>query len=688
MYFEDARDQTIAAIQLLESQKNQLSCPQLKIQTVQEFLDYAKSMKLTRQEKETIVEQAILLIDQFYAHLPYKRARYATDPVQRLRLIHAQLDHQSDLAFHEQMIQVFMRLRDAHTFYGLPRPFRGAFAFLPFRMECFHDKSGHRRFLVTSVLEGFDHARFALNAEIVCWNGMPVERAIEREADLEPGGNPASRFVRGMKRLTKRSLAFSLPPDESYAVLQYLPGTRGTEQYSIVLPWYVATECLPVAHRAGSASSLNESLSELANLSKMLWHRKQRVQEASVAGDPRHQSIYPHVFEFQYSSGTIQSDGVNPASLHDPAYPDQRFGYIRISAFDIDPSYENDSGRFVAEFIRILDIMRAEAPDGLILDVRSNPGGEIDAAERILQLLTPSEIQPAKFHFINSRMTQHIASNLREGTSKDPMDANHREWLPWADDLRASVSSGHVVTPGKPLTGFDQANDTGQRYQSPVMLIVDALSYSATDLFAAGFQDHQIGPIIGVDDNTGGGGANRWLHEELLLKLAGFSEVPLKKLPGGAQLGLAIRRSTRVGSNAGGVVEDLGVRCDVKYRITRNDLIHHDSDLIQFACHQLGMQPSRQLQILSAGSQPGGISVTVRTQNLYRIECLINNMPQCAFATDAPQPFFVPTAGMLDPAAVLRVNGFALVTGRSGVQQLQLVATATLTIENASAAVS
>ena len=42
------------------------------------------------------------------------------------------------------------------------------------------------------------------------------------------------------------------------------------------------------------------------------------------------------------------------------------------------------------------------------------------------------------------------------------------------------------------------------------MLVTDARCYSATDIFAAGFADHRIGPILGVDDNTGAGGANVW----------------------------------------------------------------------------------------------------------------------------------------------------------------------------------
>ena len=183
MYFEDYTEQTFAAVLWLEAQKVEFNCPDLEIATVAEFLQYAKSVRLSRHDKEIIVEQAALLLDQFYAHLPFKRARYATDPVQRLRLIHSQLGKMSDFAFHDEIIQVFTRLRDAHTFYGLPEPFLGALAFLPFHMDCFHDRAGRRRYIVTEVLERFHHPQFGKNAEITFWQGMPVEQAIERRGE-------------------------------------------------------------------------------------------------------------------------------------------------------------------------------------------------------------------------------------------------------------------------------------------------------------------------------------------------------------------------------------------------------------------------------------------------------------------------------------------------------------------------
>jgi hypothetical protein len=426
----------------------------------------------------------------------------------------------------------------------------------------------------------------------------------------------------------------------------------------------------------------------------MLWRRKQFAIERKMAQltpdetprDPQ-LSKFPHVFEFQYTGGTGQADSVDPADLRDPAHPDKRFGYIRIRTFELDPASES-SDAFVDEFERILNLMQAQAPHGLILDVRSNPGGAIDAAERILQLVTPCKIEPARFHFINSQLTRQIAFTMQDAETKSALDADQLEWKPWAMDLLASVTSADVVTAGRALTAADAANDRQQCYQGPVTLLIDASSYSATDIFAAGFQDHGIGKVIGVDENTGGGGANRWLHEQLREKLEKVApSVPLKKLPGEAQMGLAIRRSSRVGRNAGSFLEDEGVKRDVPYAITRNDILNHDRDLLRFACGQLGAQPVRSLKIVKAELlEDSAISLIVETQNLYRIDCFVDGLPQCSFAVvDGVNIFWVPTGGLVYlPPSQLRVDSYAKVMNdQTGVEELQLIAKATFRLDAA-----
>jgi C-terminal processing protease CtpA/Prc len=120
-----------------------------------------------------------------------------------------------------------------------------------------------------------------------------------------------------------------------------------------------------------------------------------------------------------------------------------------------------------------------------------------------------------------------------------------------------------------------------------VALITDGLAYSATDMFAAGFQDHELGPIIGVDDNTGAGGANVWPYSLLQSLLAPQSGATMS-LPGGCDLRIAMRRTLRVGkANWGLPLEDLGVVPDERYFLTRRDLLGQNEDLISHVAARL-----------------------------------------------------------------------------------------------------
>ena len=51
-----------------------------------EFLKKADKKKWKPEQRALLVDQAILLLEGFYVHLPMKRAMYAIDPLQRLRL--------------------------------------------------------------------------------------------------------------------------------------------------------------------------------------------------------------------------------------------------------------------------------------------------------------------------------------------------------------------------------------------------------------------------------------------------------------------------------------------------------------------------------------------------------------------------------------------------------------------------
>ena len=113
------------------------------------------------------------------------------------------------------------------------------------------------------------------------------------------------------------------------------------------------------------------------------------------------------------------------------------------------------------------------------------------------------------------------------------------------------------------------------------MLIINALCYSTTDIFTAGFQDHGIGKILGTSGHTGAGGANVWSYDA-------FQGFPgFDALPKGMSYRTAIRRSTRVRAKAGVPLEDLGVQPDDIHRMTRLDILEGNPDLINKAAQML-----------------------------------------------------------------------------------------------------
>jgi hypothetical protein len=236
------------------------------------------------------------------------------------------------------------------------------------------------------------------------------------------------------------------------------------------------------------------------------------------------------------------------------------FGYIRIYSF-----MALDEMAFVAEFVRLAQQLPAK---GLIIDVRKNGGGNILAGEKVLQVLSPNKIDVERFHLINTESTLELCKN--------PQLAR------WQSSVRMSIETGEIYSQGFPLTEFSNLDAT-YRYPGKKLLIIDALCYSTTDIFSAGFQDNKLGKILGTAGRTGAGGANVWTYD-FFHQLPGFVPLPL---PGGANFRTAVRRSTRVGNFAGVPLEDLGVEPNERHFITYRDLTEANVDLIERAARML-----------------------------------------------------------------------------------------------------
>lgn len=551
-------------------------------------LQYFRSANsgLTTAEMETAVNQALVLLDDLYAHLLLKEAMHAIDPVQALKLLLLQVRRgavSDEKTFHQRMLDIFISLRDLHTNYLLPEPFAGSVAFLPFMIDEYFDEGGYPHYPVTHVMAAAVQPPFVNGVEISHWNGMPMEEAIALNANDHAGSNAAARHLQGLLTMTSRPLVSSLPPREDWVTLTYTHPNGASE---IRFPWAVfrpqraaqAVQTDNPADPASKAMGIDLGLAAAHRARKILFKpdAMQRELEMShgaaaapgqpVGGDPmRNFTVFPN--ELEYGIRTTRAG---------------RFGLLRIRSFNV-----SDHMAFAGEVVRILQLLPQE---GLILDVRSNPGGNILSGEHLLQLFTDRKIEPEPVCLRNTTGTLAFAKN-----------EDLKRWLPSID---LAVETGAHYSQYFPLSDPAGVNSIGRRYPGRVVLLTDASCYSTTDFFAAGFQDHEIGPVIGWDQATGAGGANVWTHELLRQFLppqesskgSGVTG-PLEQLPRGMSMRVSFRRSTRVGDRAGLPLEDLGVQCDRLHRKTRRDVFEGAADLYEFAGQTL-------LEMLQGGANP------------------------------------------------------------------------------------
>ena len=620
--------------------------------TLQEFL--ATTGGLTLEERQRIVDQALVLIEQFYAHLPLKRAMYAVDPIQRLKLLKYRLstiperrlpDEQQlpdERRFHDEMISIFTQLRDLHTNYLLPDPFRSMTASLPLRIKEFFE-GDERRYLVTDVAPDLGDPHFEPGVVVTHWNGIPMDRAVELNADRQAGSNPYARHAQGVDTMTARYMGLSAPPDEQWVDLNYIAADG--QQREISIGWLVFEPDLSV-----TAVDPNSAENHLARTLGIDVQTENIRRTRKILFAPEEMEIERQVNTAFQASGDLEPGdaGLDPSMVGVSAFPDKlqfrsvstshrEFGYMRIQSFNVD-----DADGFVSEVVRIAGLL---PQNGLIIDVRGNGGGNILAGERLLQLFTPRKIDPERLHFINTPLTLELCRRFSD------LEV-WRESIAQAVETATAFSDGFPIVPDED----ENCNRIGQRYHGPVLLITNGLCYSTTDIFAAGWQDHAIGPILGVDGNTGAGGANVWTHD-LLLQLLPEENSPMQPLPKGASFRVAIRRTSRVGERSGDPLEDLGVVPDEIHRMTRNDLLNRNKDLIEHAATMLADLPVYALavEVLTLRNRTARVSAT--TENISRLDAYLDDRPRLTFdVEDNVTEFELPVP--LSGEHVLELRGF------------------------------
>ncbi len=618
--------------------------------TLRDFL--RRPGALTLGDRRLLVEQAIVLLEQNYVHLPLKIAMHGVNPLQRLRLLAIRLERQtaqtadSEPAFNAMLSEVFHSVRDLHTNYSLPEPYAGKVAFLPFRIEEYYDEAKVRHYVVTAVAEGFSADGFGPGAEITHWAGVPIDRAVEMNAARFAGSNAAARHARGVESLTIRPLVSHLPPDEEWVVVTYR--STGGNVHELRHEWLVVDNLPPslkdeAALTTAAASMGVDVETDAANRAKALLFAPGVLGQLRAGIDPIG-TLDEGIGVAAAADGdlTTRMPGVFRARAVTTA--SGVFGHIRIFTFAV-----RDPGVFLGEFVRLIRML---PQNGLIVDVRDNGGGHIHASEFTLQTLTPRQVTPEPVQFVSSPLNLRICRKHR-----DP--AGQIDLGPWVSSLEQAREIGAAFSGATAMTPADGVNAIGQQYHGPVVLVINARCYSATDIFAAGFADHQIGPVLGTDSNTGAGGANVWPHSLLKALLdadPADSASPYRRLPKGASMRVAIRRTLRVGEQSGTPLEDLGVQPDHLHLMTARDVLEGNVDLMDRAGELLAVMPVRSLDIDATGDGDR-LRVEIDATNVDWIAVHVDGRPRASLdVVGGPQSVVIDN---VPGARTVWVEGFA-----------------------------
>ena len=533
---------------------------------------------MTVAERRLVVQQAIGMLENAYVHLPVKQYLYGIDPIGRLRELQEQLGPDSrldslapadDLPFHRHMVAILTQCRDMHTGYYLPRPFDRSIAFLPFQIEECYD-GATRSYIVARVFpdstELAGTPEFGRGVKIVAWNDDPIEHAVLREGDQSAGINTGARHARGLYRLTTRFLA-KCPPPEGDDVRVTFVGDDGARR-TVDLLWRVV-QLDPGEPSLPEGVPIGEVPHHTLDFETEAYRAMKRDLSARYRGSDLPASVaqvilkQPDSEAFCEAATRIASDG-------------KSYAYMRLRSFVVE-----DASQALAKFIELLDPLPRE---GLVIDVRDNPGGSIEASEMILQSLAARPLDRARLAFRNTKFIQRLCELRKDKYGR------------WQHGLERAGRTGAVFSGGVPLFEDESFREVPCVYPGPMVLIANALSYSATDFFAAGFQDHDLGPVLGLHRSTGGGGANVLTLQTLANEIAecrdGFTGmwVPIP-LPRGAELHFAFRRSMRTARHAGLEVEDFGVVPDEVYLPSRRDALEGNPDLFDKAVSLLRRPP-------------------------------------------------------------------------------------------------
>ncbi len=502
----------------------------------------------TASDKKLLLDQADLLMRELFVHRDLKIKDFGAqaDPLPKLEKIRSGLGELTADGFHLAMANVFQGLHDLHTTYSAPRPLACGVAFLPIRFELVKEGGWHvlasRR-----TPYGAEFAKdIALGDELLEINGQATLAELKTLTPLSGGSNGEAMRSRSVQLLSFRNLANQPLPAVDSLKLKFR-GDSGT--YEKELPWLTLSD-----DRCFGEVDENEGdffLQTKIGLDEF-QHRFNAVfsPEATPSRDTTMEEALKEIFE--------------ASAIETPA---GTFGYIRLKTF-LWRDKRLDLTTIVDGMRRAVED-RLEAAQGLVIDVRGNGGGHIVLAEKMVQLFSPQRVKPTTVRMLANELNEKVFLKANGGPNR------------WSDAVAKAMQAGRKYTAPLAITPPREANEFGQVWYRPVVVLTDANCYSACDLFAGGMQDNDAAVIVGTHKTTGGGGANVMEYGTFRAVLGNDPANPFLLLPHDQSMRVSWRQTLRAGKSDGVPIEDLGIQSDKVVPLTKGDIGAESHELMR-----------------------------------------------------------------------------------------------------------
>ena len=261
-----------------------------------------------------------------------------------------------------------------------------------------------------------------------------------------------------------------------------------------------------------------------------------------------------------FYSGTFDSAGL-------------KIGYIRIPSFGVS-STTSATNTFLSEMAFF-----EQNTDGLVIDVMRNPGGSVSYLNRLLALVMPTTWRSIAFEVrATSDWVASISSSLESAKAQDAPLATINGLQAIKDAIVAANRAKRGRTAPIPLDDVvidrSPAKDaTGKviAYDKPIVLLIDELTASAGDAFAATMQDNARGVLVGWRTMGAGGNVVGWEAGSYSLGTISVTQ------------SLMNRKNAVVTSDypAAPYVENIGVRPEIEIDyMTRDNLLQNGKPFV------------------------------------------------------------------------------------------------------------